>query len=90
MKGFSKIGEFLNEFLETSKVKMVFLPPYSPNLNIIERLWKFFKQKVLRGYYYENFEEFREKTIDFFRNVAIIYKEELNTLLAENFSFEYG
>lgn len=83
-------SRLVNEFLETSKVKMVFLPPYSPNLNIIERLWKFFKQKVLRGYYYENFEEFREKTIDFFRNVAIIYKEELNTLLTENFSFEYG
>jgi DDE superfamily endonuclease len=31
----------LIEWLETTKIKPVFLPPYSPNLNIIERLWRF-------------------------------------------------
>ncbi|MDR2651112.1 MAG: transposase [Prevotellaceae bacterium] len=28
-------------------IEFVFLPPYSPNLNIIERIWKFFKKKIL-------------------------------------------
>ena len=34
-------------FLETSKVQIIFLPPYSPNLNLIERLWRFLKKIVL-------------------------------------------
>ena len=74
----------VREFLETSKIKIEFLPPYSPNLNLIERLWKFFKQKILRGQYYEKFTEFREKILDFFYNIAI-FREELKLLLTENF-----
>lgn len=37
-------------FLETSKVQIIFLPPYSPNLNLIERLWRFLKKIVLYNY----------------------------------------
>ncbi len=35
------------EYLENSRINLLFLPPYSPNLNLIERFWKFFKRKVL-------------------------------------------
>jgi hypothetical protein len=31
------------EYLQTSRIKLVFPPAYAPNLNLIERLWKFFK-----------------------------------------------
>ncbi|MBX9743111.1 MAG: transposase [Chthoniobacterales bacterium] len=41
----------VTEFLETSKVKLVFLPPYSLNLNFIERLWKFIKNKIIYNQY---------------------------------------
>jgi len=34
-------------FLETSKVQIIFLPLYSPNLNLIERLWRLLKKIVL-------------------------------------------
>ena len=34
-------------FLKTSKIEVHYLPPYSPNLNPIERLWKWMKQRVL-------------------------------------------
>ena len=37
-------------------IKLVYLPPYSPNLNIIERLWKWTKKKTLYATYYDNFE----------------------------------
>ena len=30
-------------YIKTSRIKLIFLPPYAPNLNLIERLWKFFK-----------------------------------------------
>jgi len=35
------------KFLETSRIKLVFLPPYAPNLNLIERYWRYFKKIVL-------------------------------------------
>lgn len=42
----------------------LYLPPYSPNLNIIERLWKFVKKECLYSKYYSNFEAFQEAIID--------------------------
>jgi transposase len=37
----------------------LYLPAYSPNLNLIERFWKFLKRKVARNRYYATFAEFR-------------------------------
>jgi transposase len=45
----------VRHFLDSSKIELVFLPPYSPNLNLIERFWKFFKKQVLYDTYYETF-----------------------------------
>lgn len=66
------------------KIKLVFLPPYSPNLNPIERLWKFFKKKTLYNKYFETFDEFSSSCSDFFR-YARKYRDELETLLTDNF-----
>jgi transposase len=41
-------------------VHLVFIPPYSPNLNLIERLWKHVKNK-LRTKYYDVFDDFQKK-----------------------------
>ena len=41
-------------------ISLIFIPPYSPNLNLIERLWKFTKN-VLRSKYYDNFDLFKSK-----------------------------
>ena len=43
----------------TLGIKLVFLPPYSPNLNVIERLWKWMKKKTLYAHYYQNFHDFK-------------------------------
>ena len=56
-------------FLETSKVQIIFLPPYSPNLNLIERLWRFLKKIVLYNRYYERFVDFKEAILKFFTNI---------------------
>lgn len=66
------------------RIKFVFLPPYSPNLNLIERLWKFFKKKITYNRYYEKFAVFREKCLDFLRQLKL-YKKELENLMTENF-----
>ena len=41
-------------------IELLFLPPYSPNLNIIERLWKFIKKSVLYGRYYDKPAKFHQ------------------------------
>lgn len=66
------------------RLKTIFLPTYSPNLNLIERLWKFFHQKVTNNHYFETFEEFRKTSLTFFKNLNL-YQEELKTLLTDNF-----
>lgn len=57
-------------YLENSKVKLHFLPPYSPNLNPIERLWKWMKEVVVYNTYYECFKEFRCAIFGFFESLA--------------------
>lgn len=68
------------------RIRLIFLPPYSPNLNLIERLWKFYKKKVLYDKYYETVNEFKQKSKSFFQNIGV-YKEELISLLKDNFYF---
>jgi transposase len=67
-------------FLETSKVKIIFLPPYSPNLNLIERLWRFLKKIVLYNRYYERFADFKAAILSFFANIKQ-YRPELESLM---------
>ena len=66
------------------KIDLIFLPPYCPNLNLIERLWKFFKNKVMKNNYYQSFIEFENVVCNFFKDFNK-YDDELKTLL--NFKF---
>lgn len=66
-------------------IKILYLPPYSPNLNPIERLWKFMKKKVTANRYYEEFKEFKKNLMEFFRGIRK-YRSELETLITDNFT----
>jgi transposase len=66
-------------------IELVFLPPYSPNLNLIERFWKLFKKHILYNQYYEKFSDFKKVVEEFFAYGMKKYKSELKTLLTENF-----
>jgi len=81
-------ARWLKEKLEGTKIMLHGLPSYSPNLNLIERLWKFFKKKVLYNRYYEKFEDFLAACKGFFR-CRTKYQGELRSLLKENFHL-YG
>jgi transposase len=77
----------LKEYVDGTKIELMFLPPYSPNLNPIERYWKFFKKKVLNNRYYETFDEFKQVCKNFFRKRKK-YFPELQSLLTENFHIQ--
>ena len=66
------------------KIQIIHLPPYSPNLNLIERLWKFMRKKVINLHYYPKFDDFRRAVLDFFQNIGN-YKWDLETLITPNF-----
>lgn len=75
----------VQEYLKNARIKLVFLPPYAPNLNLIERLWKFFKKTILYNRYYETFDEFRAACENFFSDPRK-YHRELRSLLTANFA----
>ena len=68
-------------------IELLFLPPYSPNLNIIERLWKFTKKQVLYAKYYDKPKEFHQAIETFFKNINKQHKKELTSLLTLKFQF---
>jgi len=67
-----------------SRIQIHFLPPCAPNLNMIERVWKFFHKKITYNPYYATYSQFKTTSLDFFENI-LQCKEELDTLLTENF-----
>lgn len=67
------------------EIALEYLPKSSPNLNIIERFWKFVKKEVVNNKYYETYEQFNEAVDEFFYNLDQ-YKDELDSLL--NLDFE--
>jgi len=80
-------SRLLKKSLKETKIKLIFLPPYSPNLNLIERYWKFFKKKVMNNRYYETFGEFKRACESFFSKRKK-YLPELQSLLTENFHIQ--
>lgn len=66
------------------RTKVKYLPSYSPNLNLIERLWKFMRKEVINSFYYETKEAFRRSILNFFENIGQYYSA-LTSLLTLNF-----
>lgn len=59
----------IDKYLDNSRINLIFLPPYSPNLSLIERIWKFLRKKIIRTIYYESFNVFKKSILDFLDNI---------------------
>jgi transposase len=67
------------------KIELLFLPPYSPNLNLIERLWRFTKRTAAYGKYHPTFADFRAAIQDVLDRVPTTHAHKLASLMTLNF-----
>ncbi|WP_370690864.1 transposase [Methylicorpusculum sp.] len=77
-------AQLVKDYLTDSKIGLVLLPPYAPNLNLIERFWRFFKKTGLHGRYYESFCQFKTARDDFFAELDQ-HQVSLRSLLTDHF-----
>jgi transposase len=70
---------------ESMGIELLFLPSYSPNLNLIERLWKLIKRRSLYGRYHPTFADFRAAIEQTIAGLPINYAADLASLMTLNF-----
>jgi hypothetical protein len=67
------------------RIELLFLPSYSPNLNLIERLWKFVKKECLACRHLPTYEAFTGAIDDCLGGLNTKYKDQMRTLLTLEF-----
>jgi transposase len=72
-------------YAEKLGITLLFLPPYSPNLNLIERLWKFIKKECLYGRHFPDFANFKSRIDKCINDFDSTHKSKLNSLMTHNF-----
>ena len=75
----------VQELANSLEIELLYLPPYSPNLNLIERMWKFVKKKCLYAKYYEDFSQFSAAISSCLDRAHLKHKKELDSLLSLRF-----
>ena len=66
-------------------IELLYLPAYSPNLNLIERLWRFVKKQVLYSTHYSTFAAFKEGIDGCLRDLGTRFKTKMQTLMTLKF-----
>jgi len=67
------------------KIELLYLPSYSPNLNLIERLWKFVKKECLGCRVLPTYEAFTAAIDDCLANLHTHHKQQMTSLLTLEF-----
>ena len=75
----------MKDFLKKTKIQIHILPPYSPNLNPIERLWKIMHEYVRNNQYFGNTKSFRSAIDNFFNDIIPRITEKLYSRINSNF-----
>jgi transposase len=73
--------QFVQDYAKLLRIELLYLPSYSPNLNLIERRWKFVKKQALHSTYYETFETFTNGIMDCLQKVNSNHKKALKKTL---------
>jgi len=72
----------VQEYVKTSKIKLIPIPAYSPEFNLIERFWKLFKKKVIYNTHYPTFKEFKSACLNFFK-MQHFYEKEVFSIMGD-------
>jgi len=75
----------VSEVAERLGIELIFLPTYSPNLNLIERVWKFLKSQVLNSAYHETFDNFCCNIEECVTSLHTKFESEMTTLITQKF-----
>ena len=75
----------VQELAKQLGITLSYLPSYSPNLNLIERLWKFIKRRALYGRYYPTFADFRAGIEQVLDELSTTHAAQLRTLMTLRF-----
>ena len=75
----------VRELAERAGMELLYLPPYSPNLNLIERVWRLVKSRCLRNRCHETFSRFVNAIDEFMDSLSGPNRHHLKTLATENF-----
>lgn len=75
----------VTELAKDLKIELLFLPSYSPNLNLVERLWRWIRKDCLNSKYFERFDDFKYTINQSLLMVSHEKKEEVESLFALNF-----
>ena len=67
------------------QITLMYLPSYSPNLNLIERLWRFLKRRALYGRYHPTFADFRAALDDQLTQLSTTHRAALANLMTLRF-----
>lgn len=67
------------------KIDLLFLPSYSPNLNLIERLWKFTKKAVLNSRHQQCFGDFRREIDKCLNELTTTHRSKIESLMCLKF-----
>jgi transposase len=70
---------------ESLGIELLYLPGYSPNLNLIERLWRFVRQQSLDSTYYEDFARFTAAIDQCLDGLPTAHKGEMETMFTHKF-----
>jgi hypothetical protein len=73
------------DLAKTLHIELLFLPAYSPNLNLIERVWKFVKKESLASRYLPSFAEFAGAIDTCLDQLHTAHKAKMRTLLTLHF-----
>jgi transposase len=82
-------ASYNHAYAKTDRIKelnitSLFLPAYCPNLNLIERIWKFMKKKIMKNTYYPTFKDFFQAILSFCGNLEK-YINEISNLMSQKF-----
>jgi transposase len=70
---------------ESLGIELLYLPSYSPNLNLIERLWRFVRKESLDSTYYEDFGRFTAAIDECLDGLHTVHEREMRTLMTHKF-----